>query len=121
MKDYEPENTRNYRYILVVINNFSKFVWTVLLKNKNAQVLKEFFEKILKTSKRKPILIETEDGGEFVNEIFTDLLNNVKIKRYSRNTYVGAVFAKRFGKTFRDLKRPVFEKKMVIGLIYYPH
>ena len=31
LKDYGPENNRNYRYVLVVINIFSKFGWTVPL------------------------------------------------------------------------------------------
>ena len=36
-KDYGPESNRGYRYVLVIIDNFSKFGWTVLLKNRNAQ------------------------------------------------------------------------------------
>ena len=33
LKDYGPENHKNYRYVLVNIDNFSKFVWTIPLKN----------------------------------------------------------------------------------------
>ena len=40
LKDYGPENNRGYRYVLVVIDNFSKYGWTVPLKNKNAQTIK---------------------------------------------------------------------------------
>ena len=36
MNDYGIKNNKGYRYILVVIDNFSKFVWTIPLKNKNA-------------------------------------------------------------------------------------
>ena len=36
LKDYGRENNRGYRYVLVVIDKFSKFGWTVPLKNKNA-------------------------------------------------------------------------------------
>ena len=39
LKDYGPENSRGYRYVLVVIDNFSKFGWTIPLKNKNAQTI----------------------------------------------------------------------------------
>ena len=63
------------------------------------------------SSKIKPGLIESDRGKEFYNNIFQDLLNKNNIKLYSRNTYLGAVFAERFNKTIRDLlKRPVFEK-----------
>ena len=111
LKDYGPENNRRYRYILVIIDNFSKFGWTVPLKNKSAQIKKASFENILISSKRQPKLIETDDGSEFVNKLFNNLLNTKKFKRYSRNTALGAVFAERFNRTIRDLlKRPVFEK-----------
>ena len=111
LKDYGPENNRGYRYVLVVIDNFSKFGWTVLLKNKNAQTIKDSFENILISSKRKPNLIETDRGKEFYNNIFQDFLNKNSIKLYSRNSSYGAVFAERFNRTIRDLlKKIVFEQ-----------
>ena len=73
LKDYGLENDRGYRYVLVIIDNFSEFVWTVPLK-KNAQTIKDSFEKIIRNSKRKPILIETDRGKEFYNKIFQDFL-----------------------------------------------
>ena len=55
--------------------------------------------------------METDDGSEFGNKIFTNLRNTKKNKRYSRNTALGAVFAERFNRTIRALlKKPVFEK-----------
>ena len=43
LKYYGPKNNRDYRYVLVIIDNFSKFGWTVPLKNKNAQTIKHSF------------------------------------------------------------------------------
>ena len=111
LKDYGPGNNRGYRYVLVVIDNFSKFGWTSPLKNKNGHTIKDSFENILISSKRKPNLIETDRGKEFYNNIFQDFLNKNDIKLYSRNTSVGAVFAERFNRTIRDLlKKIVFEQ-----------
>ena len=111
LKDYGPENNRGYRYVLVTIDNFSKFGWTSPLKNKNAQTIKDSFENILTNSKRKPNLIETDRGKEFYNNIFQDFLNKNNIKLYSRNSSYGAVFAERFNRTIRDLlKKIVFEQ-----------
>ena len=111
LKDYGPENNRGYRYVLVIIDNFSKYGWTVPLKNKNDQTIKDSFENILTSSKRKPNLIESDRGKEFYNNIFQDFLNKNNIKLYSRNSSYGAVFAERFNRTIRDLlKKPVFEK-----------
>ena len=111
LKDYGPKNNRGYRYVLVVIDNFSKFGWTIPLKNKNAQTIKDSFENILINSKRSPNLIETDRDKEFYNNIFQDFLNKNNIKLYSRNSSYGAVFAERFNRTIRDLlKKIVFEQ-----------
>ena len=52
LKDYVHENNRGYRYVLVIIDNFSKFGWTVPLRNKNAQTIKDSFENIFIKSKK---------------------------------------------------------------------
>ena len=111
LKDYGPGNNKRYRYILVIIDNFSKFGWTLPLKNKNAQTIKDSFENILINSKRKPNLIETDRGKEFYNNIFQEFLNKNDIKLYSRNSSYGAVFAERFNRTIRDLLKKIgFER-----------
>ena len=124
LKDYGPKNNRGYRYILVVIDNFSKFGWTTPLKNKNALTIKDFFENILINSKRKPNLIESDRGKEFYNNIFQDFLNKNNIKIYSRNSSFGSVFAERFNRTIRDLliflNDQFLKKVTVIGLMFYP-
>ena len=110
-KDYGPENNRGYRYVLVTIDNFSKFDWTVPIKNKNAQKIKDSSENILISSRRKPNLIESDRGKDFHNNIFQDFPNKNNIKLHSRKSSYGAVFAERFNRTIRDLpKKLVFEQ-----------
>ena len=46
LKGYGAKYNRGYRYVLVIVDNFSKFGWTVPLKNKNAQT-KKTLSKIL--------------------------------------------------------------------------
>ena len=60
LKSYGPENNRGDRYVLVIIDDFSNFGWTVPLKNENAQTIIDSFENILISSKRKPNLIESD-------------------------------------------------------------
>ena len=121
LRDYDPENNKNYSSVLVIIDNFSKFGCTIPLKNINAQTIKESFESISISSKRKPNRIESDRGKECYNNISQDLLNKNNIKIYSRNTSIGAVFAKCFSRTIRDLLiKPVFESVLVNGLIFYP-
>ena len=97
---------------MVVIDNFNNSGWTVPVKKRNAQTIKVSFENILMNSKRKPNLIETNDGSEFMNKIFSNFLNKINLNRYSRYTSLGAVVAERFNRTLRGLpKKPVFEKR----------
>ena len=111
LKDYGPENNRECRYVLIIIDNFSKFGWTVPLKIKNAQTIKDSFENISISSKRKPGLIENDRWKELYNNIFQDFLNKNNINLYSRNTSLGSVFVERFNSTIRDLlKKIVFEQ-----------
>ena len=110
LKDYGVKNNRGYRYVLVIIDTFSEYGWTVPLKNKNAQAIKYSFANILISSKRKPNLMETDCGKKFYNNIFQDFLIKNNIKLFSRISSYGAVFAERFNRTIRDhLKRPAFE------------
>ena len=81
------------------------------MKNKYAQSKTDVFSQIVKSSKRKLSLLETGDGKEYVEKHFNEFLNNHNIKRDSRNTALGAVFAERFDRTISNpLKKPVFEK-----------
>ena len=46
LKDYGLDNNRNYTYVLVLIDNFSNFGWTVPLKIKSAQAIKILSKKV---------------------------------------------------------------------------
>ena len=52
MIDYGTKNNNGYRYILVVIDNFSKFGWTTPLKNKSAQSIQMNFQRLLKLKEK---------------------------------------------------------------------
>ena len=89
------------------------------LKNRNAQTIKNSFENILITSKRKPNLIESDRGKEIYSSILQKLLDINNEKHYSTNSSLGAVFGERYNFTIRNvLEGPVFEKGDVIGLTY---
>ena len=65
MIDYKISNNKGYRYIFIVIDNFSKYLWAIPLKNKYSQTITNEFSNILSTSKRKPLKIESDRGSEF--------------------------------------------------------
>ena len=56
MIKYAKQNN-NYRYILTVIDFFSKYSWCYSLKNKNSNEIINSFKDIFKKSKRSPNFI----------------------------------------------------------------
>ena len=109
--DYKISNNKGFTYIFIVIDNFSKYLWAISLKNKYGQTITNEFSNILTTSKRKPLKIESDRGTEFYNSIFQNFLRTKNIQHYSRFTDKGPSIAARVIKTVRNLlKKPVFEK-----------
>ena len=109
MIDYKTTNNKGYRYIFIIIDNFSKYVWAIPLKNKYSQTITNEFLNILSTSKRKPLKIESDRGTEFYNSIFQNLLKVKNIQHYSRFIDKGPSIAERVIRTIRNLlKKPVF-------------
>ena len=109
--DYKTSNNKGFRYIFIVIDNFSKYLWTIPLKNKYNQTITNEFSNILTTSKRKPLKVDSDRGTEFYNSIFQNFLKSKNINHYSRFTDKGPSIAERVIRTIRNLlKMPVFEK-----------
>ena len=59
INDYSPPNNKGYRYILVVIDYFSKYGWTRPLKMKYGQSITDAFSEIIEKSGRSTSLLET--------------------------------------------------------------
>ena len=111
MIDYKSSNIKGFRYIFVVIDDFSKYLWAIPLKNKYSQTITNEFSNILSTSKRKPLKIESDRGTEFYNNVLQNFLKAKNIQHYSRYTDKGPSIAERVIRTLRNLlKKPVFEK-----------
>ena len=65
MVDYKTSNNKGFRYIFIIIDNFSKYLWAIPLKNKYCQTITNDFSNILTTSKRKPLKLESDRGTAF--------------------------------------------------------
>ena len=65
MIDYKTSIKKGFRYIFFIIDIFSKYLWAISLKNKKSKTITEEFSKILTTSKRKPLKIESDRGAEW--------------------------------------------------------
>ena len=91
------------------------------MKNKYTQSITDAFPQSIKSSKRKPNLLKTDECRENVNKFFNEFLNNQNVKKYSRYTDKGAFFAERFKRTIRELlKKQVLLKGNADWLSKFP-
>ena len=74
---------KGFRFLLCVIDIFSKYAWVVPLKDKKGNSIVNAFQKILKESDRKPNKIWVDKGNEFYNNSFKKWLKDDNIEMYS--------------------------------------
>ena len=92
---------KGYKYILTVIDVFSKFAWVLPLKDKKSISITNAFKSIVKNSNRKPQFLWVDKGSEFYNKTFKEWLKNNNIEMYSTFNEGKAVVIERFNRTFK--------------------
>lgn len=99
--NYASDN-RGYKYILVVIDCFSKFLWTKGLKSKSMSEVTDAMEYILNHSNgRVPKNIQSDQGSEFFNSKFSALMRRFKINHYNSYSIIKAAMAERVIRTVK--------------------
>jgi len=101
MIPYSKYNS-GYKYILLVIDCFSKYVFVRKLKSKNGVEVTNQMKSIFKDHKRSPKHIQSDFGKEFYNKNFQDLMKKYKINHYSSFTHLKAQIAERMGRTLKE-------------------
>lgn len=93
-----------YKYIMSVIDTFSKYGWMEPLKNKTAIQVTKALRKIITTSGRKPRNIQSDAGSEFKNSTLSSFLKSQGIKQQFpmiQSLHKGAV-VERFNRTMKE-------------------
>lgn len=111
VQKYSKEN-KGFRYLLFVIDAYSKFLWIRPLKDKTGKNVSEAFDNILKKSGRKPENFQTDDGKEFFNKTFLNLMEKHKINHYSTFSVKKAAIVER---SIRTIKSKIFKKFSLRG------
>ena len=97
---------KGFRFLLCVIDIFSKYAWVVPLKDKKGVSIVDSFQKILDKSGRKPNKIWVDKGSEFYNSSFKKWLKDNDIEMYSIHNEGKSVVAERF---IRTLKTKIYK------------
>ena len=100
------EFNKGFRFLLSVIDIFSKDAWVVSLKDKKGVSITTAVQKILDGSDRKPKQILVDKGSEFYNSSFQKRLKDNDIEMYSTHNEGKSVADERF---IRTLKTKVYK------------
>lgn len=108
MGPYAKEN-KGMRYILTMINCFSKYAFAVPLKSKSALDVARALEPILKKHKMKHL--QTDQGKEYFNKTIGALMKKYNINLYSTFSDLKASICERFNKTLKERMWKVFTER----------
>ena len=93
---------KRIRFLLCIIDIFSKYAWVVPLKDKKGISIVTAFQNILEQSNRKPNKIWVDKGSEFYNTSFKKWLRDNDIVMNSSRNEGKYVAAERFIKTLKS-------------------
>ena len=91
---------KGIKYLLCVIDLFSKYAWVIPIKDKKGTSIVNAFKIFLSDSNRKPKKIWVDEGSEFYNKFFQDFLKINIIEMYSK--YNQRKSAERFIRILRN-------------------
>ena len=88
------------RYLLTVVDVFSKYAWAVPIKKKDAATATAGFAEVLRlATPRCPARLQTDKGLEFFNSQFAALMKSHKINHFASNSDLKAAYVERFNRT----------------------
>lgn len=93
---------KNYKYLLTIIDTFSKFAWAIPIKTKSAPDVSAALDSVLKTLKYPPKNLQTDDGKEFFNARVKKLMAEYNINHYSTFSGLKASIVERFNRTLKN-------------------
>ena len=89
---------KGIKYLLMVIDVFSKYGWIKPLSDKKTETVSKAFDDIFK-SKRKPQMLWTDKGSEFINKHFKEFLKRSGIRLYHTENEETSSIVERRNKT----------------------
>ena len=101
MQPYASVN-KGHRYIFIVIDCYSKFIWARGVKSKTAIELFKAMKSVLKEVDYAPKHIQSDHGGEFYNQRFAKLMEQYNINHYSTYSTKKASIVERVIRTLKS-------------------
>ena len=90
---------KGFRFLLCVIDIYSKYTWVIPLKDKKRITITNAFQNILDESNPKPNKIWADKGSEFYNRLIKPWLEKNSMRLYSTHNEGKSVTDERFIRT----------------------
>ena len=101
MKYYSRTN-KGYKYLLTIIDVFSKYGWIIPLKNKSGpETVRAFTELWDEKGQKPPKLLWTDKGKEFDNKLFLALLAEKNVHLYWTQNEEKSCIVERWNRTMK--------------------
>ncbi|QKS69565.1 putative integrase [Drosophila-associated adintovirus 1] len=97
-----------YKYLLTIIDTFSKYSYAEPVKNKTASDIVTAIRNVFKISKKIPKNIQSDQGKEFFNKQFLSLMTELNINHYHTYTHLKASICERFNRTLKNIMWKMF-------------
>ena len=101
MRYYSRAN-KGYKYILMIIDVFSKYGWAVPIKNKTGNEIIKAFSNIWGTGQKPPRYLWTDKGKEFDNKPFRQLLKKKNVHLYWTENEEKSSVVERWNRTIKN-------------------
>lgn len=101
MIPYASSN-KGFKYMLTVIDIFSKKAFARPLKNKTAKEVTQAMKSVLHEIGSTPKNVHSDQGKEFFNRDFQQLMKDKKINHYHTFTHCKASIVERFNRTLKN-------------------
>ncbi len=98
----------DFKYILTVLDGYTKYAWCVPLKDKSGETVANAFKEIMRKSNRKPNKLFVDEGKEFYNQHMYKLFKFKKediLEKDENGEYKNKIYS-----VFNFGKNPIIER-----------
>ena len=107
---YYSRSNKGYKYILMIIDVFSKYGWAEPLKNKTGPEIVRAFKEIWNSGQKPPKHLWTDKGKEFDNKLFRNLLEEKNVHLYWTENEEKSTVVERWNRTIKRKMWKYFTK-----------
>ena len=100
---YYSRTNKGYKYILMIIDVFSKYGWAIPVKNKSGPEMVKAFGELWNSGQKPPKYLWTDKGKEFVNKLMQELLKKNNVHMYWTENEEKSCIVERWNRTIKRI------------------